>query len=152
MALAEFVANNAINVVTGHTPFFLQFGDHPIVPSILMHGGGGSSQVEAVQVMGDRMKMALEEAQTNLTVTQNRAKAYADKSQRLEIFQEGDKVVLSACNLSVNQHLPTKLRRHWIGPYSITKVISPMAYRLDLPNLACPSCLSCVQLKTLDPI
>ena len=26
----------------------------------------------------------------------------------------------------------TKLRQHWIGPYFITKVISPVAYRLDL--------------------
>ena len=48
LALAEFVANNVVNVATGHTPFFLQSGDHPIVPSVLMHGGGGSSQVEAV--------------------------------------------------------------------------------------------------------
>ena len=42
-------------------------------------------------------------------------------------------MVLSTRNLSVNQHLLTKLRRRWIGPYSITKVISPVAYRLDLP-------------------
>ena len=133
LALAEFAANNAVNVATGHTPFFLQSGDHPIVPSVLMHGGGGSSRVEAVQVMVDRMKTALEEAQANLTVAQNRAKAYADKSRRSEIFEVGDEVVLSTRNLSVNQHLPTKLRRRWIGPYSITQVISPVAYRLDLP-------------------
>ena len=62
LALAEFVANNAVNVATGHTPFFLQSGDHPIVPSVLMHGGGGLSRVEAMQVMVDQMKTALEEA------------------------------------------------------------------------------------------
>ena len=42
-------------------------------------------------------------------------------------------MVLSTRNLSVNQHLPTKLCQRWIGPYSITKVISLVAYRLDLP-------------------
>ena len=31
------------------------------------------------------------------------------------------------------QHLPVKLRRRWIGPYPVTKVISPVAYGLDLP-------------------
>ena len=31
LELAEFAANNAVNVVTGYTPFFLNFGDHPIV-------------------------------------------------------------------------------------------------------------------------
>ena len=84
-----------------------------------MHGGGGSSRVKAVQVMVDRMKTALEEAQTNLTVVQNWAKAYADKSRRSEIFHKGDEVVLSTRNLHVDQHLPIKLRRHWIGSFKI---------------------------------
>ena len=56
------------NVATGHTPFFLQCGDQPSVPSVLMHGGGGLSQVEAVQVVVNRMKMTLEEVQGNLTI------------------------------------------------------------------------------------
>ena len=51
-----------------------------------MHGGGGSSRVKAVQVLVDQMKTALEEAQTNLTIVQNRAKAYTDKSRWSEIF------------------------------------------------------------------
>ena len=74
MALAEFAANNAVNVATGYTPFFLNSGDHPIVPSILLHGRDVSSHVEAVQTMVDRMKTALEEAQANLSVAANRAK------------------------------------------------------------------------------
>ena len=86
-----------------------------------------------MQVMVDRMKTALEEAQTNLTIAQNWAKAYVDKSRRSEIFHKGDEVALSTHNLSVNQHLLTKLCRYWIGSYSITKVISLVAYRLDLP-------------------
>ena len=60
LALAEFAANNAVNVATSYTPFFLNSGDHPIVPSILLHGGDVSSHVEAVQTMVDRMKIALE--------------------------------------------------------------------------------------------
>ena len=68
-----------------------------------MHGGGGSSRVEAVQVMVDRMKTALEEAQINLTVAQNLAKAYANKSRLSEIFHKGDEVVLSTRNLNVKQ-------------------------------------------------
>ena len=81
LVLAEFVANNVVYVAMGHTSFFLQFGDHPIVPSVLIHGEGGSNRVEAVQVMVDRIKIDLEEAQTNLTIAQNWAKAYANKSR-----------------------------------------------------------------------
>ena len=42
-------------------------------------------------------------------------------------------MVLSTRNICVNQHLPSKLRRCWIGPYRVAKVISPVAYGLDLP-------------------
>ena len=75
LALPEFAANNAVNVATGYSPFYLNSGDHPMVPLVLMHGGGVSSKIEAVQTMVDRMKTALEEAQANLTVGQSRAKS-----------------------------------------------------------------------------
>ena len=95
LALTEFAANNAVNVATGYSPFFLNSGDHPMVPSIFMHGGGVSSQVEAVQTMVDRMKTALEEVQANLTVAQSRAKSQVDRSRRDEKYEVGDEVVLS---------------------------------------------------------
>ena len=75
LALAEFATNNAINVATGYSPFYLNSGDHPLVPSVLMHSGGVSSKSEAVQTMVDRMKTALEEAQANLAVAQSRMEA-----------------------------------------------------------------------------
>ena len=133
LALAEFVVNNAINVATGYTPFYFNSGDHPIVPSILLRSGDVSSHVEAMQTMVDRMKTALEEAQANLSIIANRAKAYADALQRAETFEVGDEVVLATRHLCVIEHLPMKLRRRWIGPFSIAKVISPVAYLLDLP-------------------
>ena len=72
LSLAEFAANNAVNVATGFSPFFLNSGDHPIFPTQILHGGV-SSNVEAVQLMVERMKTALEEAQTSLVVTQSHA-------------------------------------------------------------------------------
>ena len=63
----------------------------------------------------------------------NRAKAYADASRREEKYEVGDEVVLATRHLCINEHLPVKLRRRWIGPFSIAKVISPVAYRLNLP-------------------
>ena len=83
--------------------------------------------------MVDRMKTALEEAQVNLTVAQNRAKSQADRLRRIETFEVGDEAVLSTRNIRVNQHLLSKLCWHWIGPYRVARVISPVAYGLDLP-------------------
>ena len=113
--------------------FFLNFGDHPIVLSILLHGRDVSSHVEAVQTMVDRMKTTLEEAQANLSVAANRAKAYVDASQREEKYKVDNEVVLATRHLCINKHIPVKLRRLWIGPFSIAKVISLVAYRLNLP-------------------
>ena len=48
LALAEFATNNAVNVATGYTPFYLNSGDHPIVPSIFLCGGDVSSHVQVV--------------------------------------------------------------------------------------------------------
>ena len=45
--------------------------------------------------MVDRMKTALEEAQANLSVTQQRAQAYANKSRRDEQYKVGDEVVVT---------------------------------------------------------
>ena len=79
----------------GYIPFFLNSSNHPIVPSILLHSRDVSSHVEAMQTMVDRMKTALKEAQANLSVAANRAKAYADASRREEKYEVGNEVVLA---------------------------------------------------------
>ena len=100
-----------------------------------MHDGGVSSGVEAVQTMVDRMKTALEEAQANLSVAQHIAQTYVNKSQCDEKCKVGDDVVLMTPHLLVSQHLPVKLRRCWVRPFKIAKVISLVAYGLDFPQL-----------------
>ena len=113
----QICGNNVVNVATGYSPFFLNSGDHPLVPSVFMHNGGVQSQVEALQTMVGRMKTALEEAQANLTVARSQDKSQVDCPRHNETFKVGDEVVLSTCNINVNQHLPSKLWRCWIGPY-----------------------------------
>ena len=102
------------------------------MPSAILHGRA-SSHLEAVQEMTDRMKTVLEEAQTNMSHAQRRASEQANKSRRDEVFAVGDEVVLSTRHLNVDPHLPMKLRRRWVGPFTIATVISLVAYRLDLP-------------------
>ena len=132
LPLAEFATNNAVNMATGYSPFFLNVGCHPLVPMVVLQGRG-KSNVEAVQVMVDRMKTALEEAQANLAHAQSRAQYQANKSRRDESYKVGDEVLLATRNLRIDQHLPSKLRRRWIGPFRVVKVVSPLAYEVDLP-------------------
>ena len=62
-------------------------------------------------------------------------KRAVDKSHREETFSEGDKFTLSTRRLKqVNSHLPVKRCRRWVGPFVVNRVVSPVAYRLDLPQ------------------
>ncbi len=132
LSLAEFAANNSVSVSTGYTPFFLNTGDHPALPDSLLVPP--TTSVEAVNETISRMKVAMEDAKTHLVAAQKRAKQQVDKSRRSENFVEGDQVYLSTRNLrTFATHIPTKLRRRWVGPFRVTRVISPVAYRLDLP-------------------
>lgn len=94
MALADFVANNAVNMAIGYSPFHLNHADHPLVPLVLMHSGDVLSHMEVVDTMVDRMKTTLEEAQTNLIIAQSSAKEHMDHSRHDEMYEVGDEVVL----------------------------------------------------------
>ena len=132
LALAEFAANNAVNASTGYTPFFLETGQDPTVPTSLLRSQKTGNP--AVNEMVERMKVALESARENIQHAQTRMKRAVDRSRREETFVEGDEVVLSTRHLrNLDTHLPVKLRRRWVGPFAVQRVISPVAYRLDLP-------------------
>ena len=133
LPLLEFAANNSVNASTGSTPFYLNFGIHPISPLSMLHQHQFSTNETTTTIL-DSMKIALEEAQQNLQQAQARAVRQAHKSRRAEEFEEGDRVLLSTRNLrTFESHLPVKLRRRWTGPFFILKKISPVAYQLDLP-------------------
>ena len=70
LPLAEFAANNAISVRARFSPFYLNAGIHPILPTSLMTDGLPKTTNEVVQVTLEWMKAALVEAQTNLALAQ----------------------------------------------------------------------------------
>ena len=135
LPLAEFAANNAVSISTGFTPFYLNTGAHPTTPVSMMHGGASKgSQNEAMKETLERMKTALAEAQTNLEHAQRRMANTVNRSRRSEQYKIGDEVVLSTANLrNYYPHLPAKLWARWVGPFTISRVVLPMAYKVDLP-------------------
>ena len=61
----------------------------------------------------------------------------ANRHRCEEVFVIGDQVMLSASNikLATNAKQPSwKLLHKFLGPYKIIKVISEVAYKLDLPS------------------
>ena len=133
LIIAEFAATNAINVSTGYTPFFLNSGENPTLPEHLVISPGSTSN-QAVKEAISRMKKALSDAKSNLAKAQEQMKRRVDKARRTEEWAVGDQVLLSTRNLWMfAPHLPSKLKRRWVGPFTIAKVVSLVAFRLNLP-------------------
>ena len=79
------------------------------------------------------MKEALDDVKLNLVKAQERTKTQVDKTKREEEWKVGDQVFLSMWDLrTFVVHLPPKLRWRWVGPFTITKVVSPIAFWLGL--------------------
>ena len=82
----------------------------------------------------ERMKTALRDLQSNLSMAQEWMKRAMDKKRRTEDDKVGDDVVLSTANLRTYcPHIPQKIKARWIGPLHIIKAVSPVAVGLDLP-------------------
>jgi len=130
----EIAYNNSVQASTGFTPFFLNSGQHfhlPIQQALL------PAHVSANQSSADRLEQlsrSLQIAQSNLVDAQQRQSAYADQSRRAVEFSVGDQVLLSTEHLTLKIHTQTpKLMPKFIGPFTIVRKISPVAYELKLP-------------------
>ncbi len=56
----------------------------------------------------------------------------ANRKRRPDDFAVGQKVWLSTAHLPLREGT-RKLAVRWAGPYTISAIIAPTAYRLDLP-------------------
>ena len=104
------------------------------MPNTLLAKGEPKVSNEAVKEALERMKTALVDAKSNLTTTQQRIKRAVNKKRRTEEYKIGEEVVLSTANLrTYYPNLPPKIKARWVGPFRIQKIVSPIAFGLDLP-------------------
>ncbi|GAB5480202.1 MAG: hypothetical protein Marn2KO_36690 [Marinobacter nauticus] len=131
LSTAEFAANNAVNATTKYSPFYLMFGQHPRGLEIERP----ETKVEAAEEMLGRMSDDLEEAKKNYEAAQRYMCEVANKKRRHVEFQVGQEVCLRSAHLplAVTKHIPAKIRRRYVGPFKIEAVVSPVAYRINLP-------------------
>ena len=61
-------------------------------------------------------------------------KRQVDKAKRVEEWKVDDPVILSTWEMWVFAlHLPPKLKRRWVRPFTITKIVCSVAFLLHLP-------------------
>ena len=101
----------------------------------MMHGGTSKgSQNEVVKKTPEWMKTALAEDRTNLERAQRRMAKVINRSRRSEQYNISDEVVLNTTNLrNYYPHMAARLRSRWVDPFMISRVVSPVADKVDLP-------------------
>ena len=129
--LVEFALNNAVNSTTGYSPFFINTFRHPVIPLDLIRKTNQRPDDpfynQFLQVNEDVHK-AIAQAQAN------QAKYHNTKYQDIT-FKQDDLVLISTKNLTLPTDVLSKARKFrakYCGPFRITEVINPNAYRLDL--------------------
>jgi transposase InsO family protein len=126
-----FAYNQATQVSTGHSPFYLTHGYHPLCPATLHLGAATNA---AAHSMATRVQTAIKLTREHLKKAQEKQKLYADRKRRDLEFEEGDRVYLDTSDLSLKEGQVRKLTEKRIGPYLIKKKLSPVNYVLDLPK------------------
>jgi hypothetical protein len=132
LLLAEFAINNILNESLKITPFFAnygyypRFGFEPITPK-------DRSAAKNAEELALKMKIIHEYLKFKIYIAQARYKKYANRKRKPAYkFYINQKVWLNSRNIKIarsQKKLDWKNLEFW----PITKVISPYAYRLELP-------------------
>jgi hypothetical protein len=119
LLFAEFAYNKYSHESTGSTPFNLNYGFDPNLPSSFevyeaMHPKvpkprRGTGKCPGAEEFYKKIQVAIQEARINLEGAQQRQKAYADTKRREVKFNKGDLVLLSTANLHIKKGSTRKL-------------------------------------------
>ena len=121
----EFTHNNRRHADRQKTPFELMFGDSPVaIPLSFENTKYPSIEDKMVTLLRNREEALAAHELARSRMIERRKSTFVP-------FKKGDKVWLDSRNLKTIYHKKMKPKRE--GPFSITEVLGPVTYRLQLP-------------------
>ena len=121
----EFTHNNRRHADRTNTPFELMFGESPIAIPLSFE----NTKYPSIQ---EKMETLLRNRKEALAAHELARNRMIDRRKSTFVpFKKGDKVWLDSRNLRTIHHKKMKPKRE--GPFSITEVLGPVTYRLQLP-------------------
>ncbi len=158
LPMVEFAINNTPSEATGQSPFLLNYGVNPRHPAIAQLVSSSPdttdlaiSNPEVFDVMAvalrnvpdvpaatqfaEDMQAAITHTKVMLQAARSRMQ-HQEKSRRSEgtLYREGDLVMLSTKHIKLLYKGCPKLMPRFVGPFKVTEVINPVAFRLELPK------------------
>ena len=132
----QFSYNTSVHTSTGETPFYLNYGKHPIVPAGLIRDALSQAdrQVPATFKFVADLKASMTQATAQLEKSRGRQRGVADQRRQDQRYAVGDRVLLSTAHMAVPPNLTRKLTKLYEGPFVIEARIGENAYRLTLPD------------------
>lgn len=130
LTAAEIAINNSVAQSTGMSPFYMNFGKHPYFP---LDGTLPPTANDTVATSMQRLHDNVQLAKQSIEQAQARQQQLANEHRRDVVFEEGEEVYLSTKNLPLRQGV-VKFTGKYIGPFKIIQVVSPVAYKLELPE------------------
>ena len=125
----EFSINNTPSRVTGYSPFYLNYGYHPLSPAQML-GRDNETSNEAVTVFIQRLQKVMTSALDQLHRSNEQMRTQADKKRRSLEFQVNEMVLLNTRYLHFKD-IPRKLHNRFEATFKLLQKISPEAYGLD---------------------
>ena len=144
LPLCEFAHNNAPSTATGMSPFFVCFGKHPRTPMQAVADAANAEWEQEPQLnsqfLGAHEFIAAKQeivrnARAAMESARQRMARYEDPKRTALTFAVGDQVSLKTKHLGISTLPSRKLFPVWLGPFTVSKVINPAAYQLELPNM-----------------
>ena len=132
----QFAYNTSKHSSTGETPFYLNYGKHPVVPAELMRDASSSAdqQVPATSTYVADLKASIAQAVLQLEKSRERQRNVADRRRQDQQYAIGDRVLLSTAHMALPPNLTRKLARLYEGPFVIEATVGENAYKLKLPD------------------
>lgn len=130
LPIAEFAVNNAYHESVQNTPFFLNYGQHPLTPVTL----NTDTHVPSARLFAEQFNHAIKSARNCLQMAQQRQKTYADQNRREVQYKVGQLVLLSTKHFTFKAVGTRKFMPKYIGPFKVLKLAGPVACKLELPS------------------
>lgn len=136
LPMLEFAYNSSVQASTAASPFYLNYGHHPLSVLDVAYPVHLSSISDSAECMLDNIRTAVTNAQHHIQKSQDRQTRYANKLRRDVQYSVGDLVLLSSDGLKLPSasDQAKKFQAKFYGPYKVLEVMSDLTYKLDLPR------------------